>query len=65
MKLATYMDRNGLDDEAMAAQIGGVSSHAVKKWRYGERVPRPDAMQRLAKATGGKVTADDFMREAA
>jgi transcriptional regulator with XRE-family HTH domain len=49
----------------MAAQIGGVSSHAVKKWRYGERVPRPDAMQRLAKATGGKVTADDFMREAA
>lgn len=61
MKLATYMGRNGLDDDAMATLIGGVTAHGVKKWRYGERMPRPAALKRIALVTGGKVRPIDFM----
>ena len=60
MKLAAYMEQNGLDDEAMALLIGGVTAHGVKKWKYGERVPRPAAMSAIAQATGGAVQPADF-----
>ena len=58
------MDKRNLDDEAMAALIGGCSAHAVKKWRYAERMPRPAAIARIVKATDGKVTAADFYAQA-
>ena len=64
MRLGDFMKEKGLDDAAMAAVIGEVSEFAVKKWRYGERTPRPAQMQRISKATEGRVTADDFMRVA-
>ena len=47
----------------MAALIGEVSEGAVKKWRYGERTPRPHQMARITAATDGQVTANDFMLE--
>lgn len=61
MKLDDFMKAEGLDDAAMAARIGEVSEFAVKKWRYGERMPRPGVMGRITSATHGQVTANDFI----
>lgn len=61
MKLADFMKDRGLDDAAMAVLIGEASEGAVKKWRYGERTPRPNQMTRITAATAGAVTANDFM----
>ena len=57
------MEANGLDDAAMAARLG-VSSFAVKKWRYGERTPRPAQMEAIISATGGEVRPNDFFADA-
>ena len=61
MDLTSFMKVNSLDDAAMAALIGGCSASAVKKWRYGERIPRSDHLRRIATATGGQVTPNDFL----
>jgi hypothetical protein len=60
MKLDEYLRTNNLDDEAFAALIGDHSAHAVKKWRYGERTPRADAMRKIHEVTNGCVTPTDF-----
>jgi DNA-binding transcriptional regulator YdaS (Cro superfamily) len=60
MKLDEFMKDAGLDDVGMAALIGECSEFAVKKWRYGERTPRPPQMLRILQATDGKVTPNDF-----
>jgi transcriptional regulator with XRE-family HTH domain len=60
MKLDHYMTLHGLDDEAMASRIGEVGATGVRKWRLGERVPRPDQMRRIHEATGGEVEPNDF-----
>ena len=62
MTLSEYMKAKAIDDAAMAATLGGCSPSAVKKWRYGERTPRPRQMARIKEATDGVVTADDFLR---
>ncbi len=64
MKLSDFLKASGLDDEAFAAQVGDCSAHAVKKWRYAERTPRPDQMRRIAEITDGKVTPNDFVLSA-
>jgi DNA-binding transcriptional regulator YdaS (Cro superfamily) len=65
MKLIAYMRVKKLDDEAMASRVGGVTRHAVKKWMYGERMPRPEQIAAIAKITGGKVTLSDWIEQAA
>lgn len=64
MLLAEYMKASGLEDEEFANHVGGCSAHAVKKWRYRERVPRPDQMRRIAEITDGQVTPNDFVLSA-
>lgn len=66
MKLNHWLTSNDVTDDDFAARIG-VSTHAVKKWRYGERRPRIEAIARIAEATNGAVTANDFylVRESA
>ncbi|AWN55040.1 helix-turn-helix transcriptional regulator [Methylobacterium sp. 17Sr1-1] len=60
MKLAAYMEAQGLDDAAMAARIGpDVSPWAVRKWRYGQRIPRLGMLKRISDVTAGAVTAQD------
>lgn len=60
MQLSTYMKERGIDDDAMASLIGDCSASAVRKWKYGERVPRPNHLRRIVEATEGAVTANDF-----
>jgi len=62
MKFADYMKTHGLEDEEMAELIG-CSVFAIRKWKYRERTPRPEQMLRIKAATGGMVSADDFMIE--
>ena len=61
MKLVDYMKREALGPDEMAAQVGDVSVSGVRKWMYGERVPRPDQMRRIAAVTGGAVMPNDFV----
>lgn len=61
MQLADYMREEALDDAAFAALIGpGFSPWTVRKWRYGQRTPRPEMLRRIAAITGHRVTPNDF-----
>lgn len=54
-----------LDDDAMAARLGDCSGHAVKKWKYGERVPSIEVAARIERATDGRVGLRDWVRSEA
>jgi DNA-binding transcriptional regulator YdaS (Cro superfamily) len=62
MQLDTFIREKSLTDESFALLLGeDVSEWAVRKWRYGQRIPRPTMQQRIAVATGGQVTPNDFL----
>lgn len=61
MKLAQYLTDKNIPLEQFAADMGGLSASGVRKWIYGERVPRPDQMRKIAELTGGLVEPNDFI----
>jgi hypothetical protein len=61
MKLAAYMADNGIPARQMADLIGEVSESGVRKWMYGERVPRLEQMRRITEVTDGAVQPNDFI----
>jgi len=62
MKLSAYLKAHDLDDEAFARKSeGAFSAEAVRKWRFGVRMPRPRMLLLISKLTDGKVTANDFV----
>lgn len=60
MHLRTYLASKGLTDAAFAAAVNA-STGAVRKWKAGERTPRPEQMVEIVKATNGEVTPNDFL----
>lgn len=65
MKLGTYLKDAGLDDAAFAERSeGAFSAEAVRKWRFGVRMPRPNHLALISRLTDGQVTANDFMEAA-
>lgn len=46
---------------AKFAKTTGYSIHAVRKWRAGERCPRPDAIMKIAEVTRGRVKSKDWI----
>lgn len=68
MKLIAWMQSEGVDDQQVADRLSALSDDpgksvsvgAVRKWKYGERIPRPDEMVGLYQISNGKVTANDF-----
>ena len=60
MRLIDYLVKHNLTDEAFAKMVGGVGRHAVKKWRYGERVPDAARIARVEDVTGGSVSLGDW-----
>ena len=60
MRLIDYLEEHDLSDEAFALLIGGITKHAVKKWRYRERVPDPVRLIRIEDVTKGAVTLRDW-----
>jgi transcriptional regulator with XRE-family HTH domain len=59
MKLREYLDDRNFTANDFGG-IVGVSGHAVLKWMRGERVPRPDIMEKIVEATSGAVQPNDF-----
>ena len=60
MKLKQYLIEKNITPEAFAALIGGVSESGVRKWIYGDRVPRPEQMIAIVEKTDGVVMPNDF-----
>lgn len=60
MKLADYLSSVNQSHEAFAGLIG-VEQATVTRYINGDRYPRPDILVRIREATGGRVTADDFL----
>ncbi|HPT28703.1 MAG TPA: YdaS family helix-turn-helix protein [Bryobacteraceae bacterium] len=60
MTLAEFIKSTSLTDGQLAKQLG-CSTSALRKWRYGQRIPRPEQKRRIAEVTEGKVTPNDFM----
>ena len=59
MKLISFLRLNKLSDLAFAESLG-VSRAGVRKWMYGQRVPRADEMLKIIAATNGDVMPNDF-----
>jgi hypothetical protein len=61
MKLADYLRQESLDDDAFASLSEGVfSAEAVRKWRFGVRMPRQKQLEKIVELTSGAVTANDL-----
>lgn len=63
MILRDYLDRHDIA-VATFAQTVGVSVQALYRYIKHERMPRRAEMQRIASATDGEVTANDFYHAA-
>lgn len=63
MKLHDYLSQRKIAETEFAALVGA-SVHAVRKWRYLDRIPRKKALAKIRAVTGGKVTANDFVEAA-
>jgi transcriptional regulator with XRE-family HTH domain len=59
MTLDAWLRQQGVS-RAEFAELIGASEEGVAKWLRGERIPRRAVMQRIVKATRGRVTATDF-----
>lgn len=63
MQLTAYLEQQGIDEATFAARSGGAfSAEAVRKWRYGARLPRPEHIALISEMTAGAVTANDHMQ---
>lgn len=59
MTLNEYMAQNSTSMRDVAAAIG-VTYEAIRRYANGERIPKPDILNKITKLTGGAVTANDF-----
>ncbi len=58
MRLSEYLSLHRMSETAFAKHIG-LSQAAVNRYCKG-RVPAPEALKAIIRATGGAVTANDF-----
>jgi len=67
MKLDAYMTANDLDDEAMAQKVRDTGCacdrSTINRLRNGKQWMSKDLAVALPKASGGDVTANDFVPE--
>ena len=57
--LQDYLTHADIDRAQFARDIG-VSAETVRRYIIGERIPDKERMSRIALATDGQVTANDF-----
>lgn len=60
MKLDAYLEHTGKSVEELSKE-SGISAQALYKYIRGERTPRKEYFSKLAAATDGQVTANDFL----
>jgi hypothetical protein len=65
MKLSTFLEETKLSYTEFAKRIGTKHPRTVERYAKGQRFPRGDALAAIRRETEGKVTADDFVAEAA
>lgn len=54
------MRSENLDDVAMAACVGGITEHGIRKLKYGERKPSIEVAIRIHEVTAGSVGLHDW-----
>ena len=59
MTLSQYLQQHDLTAARFAEKIG-VTGESVRRYAAGERVPRPEIMNRIVEATDGTVQHRDF-----
>lgn len=62
MKLETYLREKKLTDAAFAVEVSSSQSQ-ISRIRRGVSSPSWDLADRIAKATKGKVTANDLIKD--
>lgn len=66
MHISEFMERNDLDDEAMAAKIRtkAVACDRTEVSKYRRRLIRPNwtKIARIREVSGGQVSADDWLQ---
>lgn len=60
MNLKTHLSSSGETVAAFAGRVG-VDVKTLYRYLSGERFPTPENLRRIREATGGAVTADDFV----
>lgn len=61
MTLKEWLAEHRMSD-AQFARLSGIGQRAlVQKYRHGRQFPAPENLRRIKRATGGAVTADDFV----
>ena len=60
MKLSEYLDESGETISQFADRLG-ISHEAVRRYLKGDRRPEWPILAKIAEATEGGVTADDFV----
>ena len=61
MKIEEWMQRENKTQQEVADALG-VSQGVVSLWLKGERLPRPENMQKIVELTGGEVQPNDFYK---
>lgn len=64
LSLADWLDREGISPAQFSIRVGK-SRPTVGRWLSGEAFPRKTALKKIAEITGGEVTANSFMPQAA
>lgn len=59
MKLRTYLDVNSIGPADFAGMIK-VSTAALHRYMAGDRIPRPEILERISNVTNGAVKPNDF-----
>ena len=59
MKLEAYLEWTGESDYDFARRVK-LSINAIRKYRYGVRIPRPENLLRIKKATKNMVAEADW-----
>ncbi|TRO96756.1 helix-turn-helix transcriptional regulator [Glycocaulis profundi] len=60
MTLSDWLKTSNVTPSAFADRIG-VSRQAVHRYVEGDRIPRREVLTKINEATGGAVTANDFL----
>jgi len=61
MELDRYLREHGLTSVQFGKLSGVGLKQTVHQYRHGHRFPAPENLRRIREATGGAVTADDFV----
>lgn len=61
MTLDLWLELTGMTEADFAERIGSTQWN-INRWRHGKRLPRPQVMRAIAKATKGCVQPSDFYR---